>query len=79
MIRKIDSNIFSLTILKLTTFSRIRQYRLLFQIIIVFLHRNKLSYSSDMEQIIGRKTEIRQLTEYYHSGKAEFVAVPHRG
>ena len=28
-----------------------------------------------MEQIIGRKTEIRQLTEYYHSGKAEFVAV----
>lgn len=28
-----------------------------------------------MEQIIGRKTEIKQLTEYYHSGKAEFVAV----
>ena len=51
------------------------KYRLIFQIIIVFLHRNKLSYSSDMEQIIGRKTEMRQLTEYYHSGKAEFVAV----
>ena len=28
-----------------------------------------------MEQIIGRKKEIKQLTEYYHSGKAEFVAV----
>ena len=27
MIRKIDSNIFSLTILKVTTFSRIRQVR----------------------------------------------------
>ena len=28
-----------------------------------------------MEQIIGRKKEIELLTEYYHSGKAEFVAV----
>ena len=28
-----------------------------------------------MEQIIGRKKEIEQLTAYYHSGKAEFVAV----
>ena len=28
-----------------------------------------------MEQIIGRKKEIKQLTEYYNSGKAEFVAV----
>ena len=28
-----------------------------------------------MNQIIGRKKEIKQLTEYYHSGKAEFVAV----
>ena len=32
-----------------------------------------------MEQIVGRKTEIRQLTEYYNSGKAEFVAVLHHG
>lgn len=28
-----------------------------------------------MEQIVGRKTEITQLTEYFNSGKAEFVAV----
>ena len=28
-----------------------------------------------MEQIIGRNKEIELLTEYYHSGKAEFVAV----
>lgn len=28
-----------------------------------------------MNQIIGRKKEIKQLAEYYHSGKAEFVAV----
>lgn len=28
-----------------------------------------------MEQIIGRKKEIKQLTTYYQSGKAEFVAV----
>ena len=28
-----------------------------------------------MEQIIGRKKEIELLTEYYHSGKAELVAV----
>ncbi len=28
-----------------------------------------------MEQIIGRKKEIEQLTEFYRSGKAEFVAV----
>ena len=28
-----------------------------------------------MNQIIGRKKEIKQLTEYYNSGKAEFVAV----
>ena len=28
-----------------------------------------------MEQIVGRKTEIKQLAEYFNSGKAEFVAV----
>ncbi len=28
-----------------------------------------------MNQIIGRKKEIKQLTEYYNSGKSEFVAV----
>ena len=28
-----------------------------------------------MGQIVGRKTEITQLTEYFNSGKAEFVAV----
>ena len=28
-----------------------------------------------MEQVIGRKKEIKLLTEYYHSGRAEFVAV----
>ncbi|MGM9794931.1 MAG: ATP-binding protein [Candidatus Aphodosoma sp.] len=28
-----------------------------------------------METIIGRKDEIRQLTEYYNSGKAEFIAI----
>ena len=28
-----------------------------------------------METFIGRKNEIRQLTEYYNSGKAEFVAI----
>ena len=28
-----------------------------------------------MEQIVGRKTEIKQLTEYFNSGNAEFVAV----
>jgi len=28
-----------------------------------------------MEQVIGRKKEIKLLTEYYHSGKAEFVAI----
>ena len=28
-----------------------------------------------MEQIIGRKKEIKQLTEYFHSGRAEFIAV----
>lgn len=28
-----------------------------------------------MEQSIGRKAEIKQLTEYFNSGKAEFVAV----
>lgn len=32
-----------------------------------------------MEQIVGRKTEITQLTEYFNSGKAEFVAVPPHG
>lgn len=28
-----------------------------------------------MEQVIGRKKEIKLLTEYYHSGRAEFVAI----
>ena len=28
-----------------------------------------------METFIGRKNEIRQLTEYYNSGKAEFIAI----
>lgn len=28
-----------------------------------------------MEQVIGRKKEIKLLTEYYHSGRTEFVAV----
>ncbi|MGN1173652.1 MAG: ATP-binding protein [Muribaculaceae bacterium] len=28
-----------------------------------------------MERIVGRKDEIRQLNEYYHSGRAEFIAV----
>ncbi|MDD6890672.1 MAG: AAA family ATPase [Bacteroidales bacterium] len=28
-----------------------------------------------MEQLVGRKEEIRQLTEYYRSGRPEFVAV----
>ena len=30
---------------------------------------------TEFKQIIGRKKEIGLLTEYYHSGKAEFVAV----
>ena len=28
-----------------------------------------------MEEIIGRKDEIRRLTDYYNSGKAEFIAI----
>lgn len=28
-----------------------------------------------MEDIIGRKNEIKQLTEYYNSGKSEFIAI----
>ena len=44
MIRKIDSNIFSLTILKVTTFSRIRHRRRL-----LFLKTRKVDTTTDIK------------------------------
>ena len=40
--------------------------------IVVSLHHQKVCI---MEEIIGRKDEIRRLTDYYNSGKSEFIDI----
>ena len=59
MIRKIDSNIFSLTILKVTTFSRIRQKNMTFDL---EMHKKLLFFGLEMNKkyvIFGLEMKIK--------------------
>ena len=73
MIRKIDSNIFSLTILKVTTFSRIRQC--LFLIIYIFsLTIRELLLSKDgLSQVVAHHLEILSAKLTKSIGNKEFA------